>query len=384
MITSNNLFEYFDKEITRELSERNIANEQISRPYVIGIMPDREEDADFILLENMSSFQGEVMPVVNRGKAPAQDTLPKVSMSEVQLMNWWLELPLSEQTIINTMRQVNRMKGAGKSEAEIITFINGVFGLNHSMRIQRWQDLLALEVGQSLSNFDNDGNDLGFSTNNIFKSDYFNYRIDGLDDIIDGSEMNPNNSIRPAIHPVEYLLNKLASKTKDDANEFWLGDNWARWFMEWPGWTQNYNFKIPERYNYTPAGTSTEVEAKGVRLIHESNGFKFMHITKEAIVSDDEGMLSKKKIFNPDSVICLNTEKLGSVVYAPMYLEKDNPLIDMISDNSKVNYYQDFTPDEKHIKWAGKGRRFMSGGKCLGAITGIDSIQRMTMKLPTP
>ena len=57
-ITTNNIFEYFDKEITRELAERNIANEQQSRPYPIGVMPDKEVDADFILLETMSNNTG--------------------------------------------------------------------------------------------------------------------------------------------------------------------------------------------------------------------------------------------------------------------------------------------------------------------------------------
>ena len=377
-ITANNLFDFFDKEIARQLAELNIANEQLTRPYPIGIMRDEEVDADYILLETMSNFSGEVMPIINRGKAPSQDSLPKVTLSEVPLMHYWVELPLTEQTIIQTMNRVNRMRSAGKTEKEIVNMVNQVFGLNHSMRLQRWQDRLALQVCQVLSNYDLTG-DFGFTTENTLKNDLFTYKIEGLDPVIDGSAMNPANTITPAIHPVQYILDNLVSKTKEDANEIWMGDNWVDWFMKWPGWTQNYQFKTPEKVRYTPAGTSQEVDAKGVSLIHESNGFRFMHINKEVKVSDNNGIVTKKKIFNPNSIICLNRETLGSVVFAPMYLEKENPNINMISDNSKLNYYQDWSTN-RDIHFAGKGSKFLSGGKCLGAITGIESIQRMTMK----
>ena len=377
MLTTKNLLNQFDAEMANDLMNKTIENENLTRPYTLGILDDIKASSDFVQIATMGSYNGEIMPIVNRGKAPTEDSLPLTKLSEVQLMNYFLEMPFSANTLANVNMKIQAMRNNDATEADIKKFVTGVYADVHRMRLVRLQDRATLQKCQCLSNFDKAG-DYGFSVIANNRNDKFTYKVEGLPEEIDGSEVNPANSVVLAdVNPVEYLIRKLVENTKGDVDEIWMGDNWMRWFMSWKGWSENNRYKIAQRFTYTPAGTSSEVEAKGATLLHEEIGIKFLHITKEVYESDENLQLHKRKVFNPDSVISLKRDELGSFVYKPMdMLNPDAPSVRLINTNDKLNFYQVF--DAKYPEMQSVYR---SGGTFLAAIMGIDSIQRMTMKL---
>ena len=86
MINLNDILDNFDKELAEHTTKYGIANENKSRPYITGILNDVKNDEDHVLLTTMSQHNRATMPIVNRGKPPAQDDLPDTKMQQVKLM----------------------------------------------------------------------------------------------------------------------------------------------------------------------------------------------------------------------------------------------------------------------------------------------------------
>ena len=373
---------HFKEKVVEVVNKESIENENLRRAYIIGIMNDNLSPSKIVEMFSMSSYRGAVMPLVKRGKTPNWDRFAPVKMDKMELMHFWVQAAHTEYTIAWAEKKINAMAKQNASTTDIEDLIAEIYSKLYYDRIVRWQDLLAYQVGQCLSNFKIapfDGE--GFvSKGLIHQNDIFKYKVNGFGAVIDGSEMNPTNPIIPAHNPIKYLLDKLVTSSRGEVNEIWMGDNWATWFLNNPAWKEMHptRLMLEHKDKYKPAGTSSEVDTIGATLLYEYDAIKIRHITKKATIFHKNGTKETVPVFNPDSIVSVNTETLGSIVYGPMYLEKDNPLIKMISDNSKLNYYQDFSTGNG-VNYAGKGSQFVSGGKCLAAITGIDSIQRILL-----
>jgi len=374
-----NLLGNFKQKLVEVTNKESIENENSRRPYIIGVMGDNRSDSRKVSIFSMSNYRGAVMPLVARGNTPNWDSFAPVKASDLELMHFWVQAPHTEYTIAWAERIINSKLKQGASSSQIDDFIAEIYAKLYLDRIYRRNDLLALQVGQCLSNFtldDASNTTSGFISQGLIKqNDIFSYKIEGLEPVIDGT-------VIPAdYNPIKFLIDKLVTSSKSEVNEIWMGDAWATWFLSSPAWKEMHPTKLmmERKMEYTPAGTSTSVAAEGATLLYEYDGIKFVHITKKATVlfqADANSPVERitKPVFNSDSIISLNTETLGSIVYCPPVF-KQNPVSRMISNNDKMNFYEVFdsvTPEKDSL--------YRSEGYCLGAITGTESIQRMTMK----
>ena len=366
---------YFKEKVVEVINKESIENENSRRPYIIGLMNDRREESKVIEVFSMSNYRGAIMPIVARGKTPSHDSFAPVKLDKLSLMHFFVEAAHTEYTIAWATKKINSMKGQGASESDMEDLIAEIYSKLYLDRIIRLQDLLAYQVGQCLSNFTLDSNPGFISSGLIKNSDIYQYKVEGLDAVIDGLEMNPLNSNMPSYNPIKYLLDRLVNTSRSEPNQIWMGDYWASWFLNNPAWKEMHPTKLmlEHKMKYTPAGTSSEVDALGANLLYDYNGIKFVHITKKATLFDNEGNKITRPVFNPNSIISLNTETLGSTVYSPVY-QKPRTGVTIISNNEKMNFYE--VPQEGFPE---KDGLYRSEGWCLGAILGTDSIQRMTM-----
>ena len=372
--------ENFSQAVVSKYTSRDIATEHVRRPYVTSILTDELTDSTRVSILSMTGKQLAVMPVINDGQPPVSDSLMPFSLHEVSLMHYWVECGRSHHTFLQLRKKLHSMRGSGATDAQIQSVIDAMFTGLYSDRIDRKQDLEALQLCQVLSNISSDGTTYsGFNTTGWIHNDKYQYLIDGLQY---SGEVFPTNT-----NPAIWLLNNLVDNSRGAPNEIWVGTKIRDWFLSWEGWRQYNLFQQPQRFMLNVDGV--EVPAKGASLLYEIEGIRIICIDyKVSNISSIEDPSAtdttlrypyqKYRIFNENAAVCLNTNTLGSLLYSPPQFDTTNPITTSINMNEKLNFYKSYNP--KHPE---KDSVYRSEGFSLAAVKDLSSIVALVNVAPS-